>query len=198
MSLKENLNAVKEELSAEEQFLESVIKAEGFWKKYKKIIITLVVVALLAIAAKLIMDYLHHSAVVASNEAYEKLIKNPNDKDALNLLKEKNPRLYEAYQFSQALKSNDIKAIESLKSTLSDPYLKDLASYQIDSLSQKGLDEYGAKESALLRDLAIYQSGYLLMKKGKIKRAKEKLNQVSKDSPLYGLAKNLSHYKVQN
>jgi len=197
LSLKENLNAVKEELSAEEQFLESVIKAEGFWKKYKKIVITLLVIAFLAIAAKLIMEYLHNTAVKESNQAYAKLLQNPNDKNSLEVLKSKNPKLYEAYQFSQALKSGDPKKIESLSAKLSDPYLKDLSSYQIDTLLKKGLNEYSQKESAILKELAIYENAYLLMKEGKVKDARAKLSQIPQNSPLFGLAQNLSNYRGQ-
>ena len=198
MSLKENLNAVKEELSAEEQFLESVIKAEGFWKKYKKIIISIALILFLVIAARLIMEYLHNKAVEASNRAYAKVLQNPDDKESLKILKEKNPRLYEAYLFSQTIKSNDPKKIDTLISNLSDPYLKDLSSYQIDSLLKKGLDEYSQKEDAILKELAIYQSGYLLIKEGKIKEGRAKLAQIQKNSPLYGLAQNLSHYRGKN
>jgi len=37
LSLKENIEAIKEELTVEEKFLESVIKTESFYKKNKKL-----------------------------------------------------------------------------------------------------------------------------------------------------------------
>ena len=195
MSLKDNINAVKEELGAEEQFLESVIKAEGFWKKYKKIIITLLVILSLAVAYKLISDYIKKSNIEESNIAYAKLLSDPSDKDALNTLKSKNPRLYDLYLFKESVKSKDISKLNSLKSSLKDPVLKDLLTYQSNSISQKDLDSYSLKEGAILKELALYESAYLLLKSGKIKEADKKLDMISQQSPLYNLAQNLKNYR---
>ena len=198
MSLKDNIEAVKEELSTEEQLLESVIKAEGFWKKYKKIILTVVSIIFIAIVAKLISDYIKEKNINESNIAYAKLIKNPNDKDALNTLKSKNPRLYELYLFKEGAKSSDIAKLEELKSSINDGVLKDLLSYQIDSISQKDLDSYSIKEGAILKELAIYESAYLLLKSGKIQEADKKLDTIPQNSPLYSLSQNLKNYRGEN
>ncbi len=44
MSLKDNVDYVKEELNSEEKFLESFVKVERFYNKNKIIIITVIVV----------------------------------------------------------------------------------------------------------------------------------------------------------
>ena len=198
MSLKDNIEAVKEELSTEEQLLESVIKAEGFWKKYKKIVLALVSIIFIAIVAKLVSDFIKEKNINESNIAYAKLIKNPNDKDALNTLKSKNPRLYDLYLFKEGGKSSDIAKLKGLKSSLNDGVLKDLLSYQIDSITKKDLDNYSIKEGSILKDLAIYESAYLLLKRGKIKEADEKLDTIPQNSPLYNLAQNLKNYRGEN
>jgi len=198
LSLKDNIEAVKEELSTEEQLLESVIKAEGFWKKYKKIVLALVSIIFISIVAKLVSDFIKEKNINESNIAYAKLIKNPNDKDALNTLKSKNPRLYDLYLFKEGAKSSDIAKLKGLKSSLNDGVLKDLLSYQIDSITKKDLDNYSIKEGSILKDLAIYESAYLLLKRGKIKEADEKLDTIPQNSPLYNLAQNLKNYRGEN
>ena len=44
MALKEDINDIKQSLSAEEEFLENVIKSEFFIKKHKKLIISIIVI----------------------------------------------------------------------------------------------------------------------------------------------------------
>ena len=71
MGLKENINAVKEELSTEEQFLESIIKGERFFKRNKKIIIGGLVLVALGIGGYIINDALKTQKLKESNIAYQ-------------------------------------------------------------------------------------------------------------------------------
>ena len=194
LSLKENVKAIKEELNTEEQFLESVIKAEGFWKKYKTIVIVLAALAFLAVVGKMVMGYMHESSMQKSNEAYSKLLKNGDDADALASLKGSNPKLYEMFMFQKSVKTTDVKELEKLQSSLKDPVLKDLVSYQIDSISQKDLSSYATKEGSIIKEFALYESAYLLLKQNKIKEATTKLDQIQKTSPLFNMAQSLKHY----
>ncbi len=190
MSLKDNVNAIKEELSAEEQFLESVIKAEGFWKKYKKIIITLAVIIVVGLLTKAVMGYIHESNIESSNHAYNALLKDANDASALATLKSKNPKLYELYMFKKSINSKDVAVLEKTKASITDPILKNLITYQIGSLNKKvvSLDAGIAKEFALL------QEGYLLLQENKIKEASAKFAQIPADSTLQSVVKNIKHY----
>ena len=194
MGLKENIDAVKKELSAEEQFLGSIIKAEGFLKKYK--ILLMVFAALLVTVALAYTFYKSNQEqnLIASNEAYAKLQTNPNDKEALEALKSKNPKLYELFLFSSEIKSADISKLNSLKPNLTDPILKDLLSYQEASLSKKDLSSYSVKQKALLRVFAKIQEAYLLLQDGKTKEAAVVLSLISADSPLAQMAQSLKHY----
>jgi hypothetical protein len=194
LSLKENVKAIKEELNAEEQFLEGVIKAEGFWKKYKGIVIGIAVVAIVAVVSKLVMEYMHESSLQKSNIAYAKLLENGEDKSALDTLKSTNPKLYEIYIFKKNIQSKDVDSLKELKSKVEDKNLKDLISYQIDSISKSGLAKYAISENANLKEFALYESAYMLLKDGKIKDAHAKLDQISKTSSLYAVAQNLKHY----
>ncbi len=191
MSLKDNVKAIKDELNTQEQFLESVIKAEGFFKKYKKILIALVVALVVLVIGYNIYTSMQSSNLQKANEAYSKLLKDPNDKESLTILKDKNPNLYQAFIFSQALKGGNL---DELKSKITDPILKDLLSYYIASNTKKNLSSYIMKEDAILKELALLEEAYLLMLDGKTKEAKNKIKQISPTSPIQGLAQNLNHF----
>jgi len=194
LSLKENIEAVKKELSAEEKFLENIVKAEGFWKKYSKPMIALAVLLIVAALAMAFYNYTKEKSLIASNEAYIALIKNPTDKDALATLKSKNPKLYQLFLFSNEIKKSDVAKLEAISSQISDPILKDLLSYQKASLSGEGMSEYSMKQGAILKDLASLQAVYTLFKEGKSKEAKALLAQISESSQLQQIAQSFKHY----
>jgi predicted negative regulator of RcsB-dependent stress response len=190
MGLKENIDAVKKELSTEEQFLESVIKAEGFWKKYKKLIISLISLLIIAVLAYTLYKSIQEKNLIAANEAYATLQADPNDTQALATLESKNPKLYELFLFSKQIKNMD----KPLDAKVVDPILKDLLEYQKASISKDGLKAYSQKQNSLLKEFALLQEVYLLFKDGKSKEAKAILDQVSENSPLAQMAQSLKHY----
>ncbi len=194
MGLKENIDAVKKEISTEEQFLGSIIKAEGFFKKYKNLLIAFAVLLIVAALANIFYKSSKEKNFIASNEAYTTLQTNPSDKDALEILKSKNPKLYELFLFSNEIKSADASKLDGLKSKLTDPVLKDLLSYQASSLKGTDLSSYSVKQKALLKEFAKIQEAYLLLKDGKTKDASVVLSLISADSPLAQMAQNLKHY----
>ncbi len=194
MSLKENIEAVKKELSAEEQFLESIVKAEGFWKKYKKLLIVLAVLVVVAALSLALYNSMKEKSLITSNEAYTTLTKNPTDKEALATLKSKNPKLYQLFLFSNEMKNADVAKLEAISSQISDPILKDLLSYQKASLSGKGMAEYSLKQGAILKEFASLQEVYTLFKEGKSKEAKALLAQIPESSQLQQIAQSFKHY----
>ena len=196
MAIKENIDAIKQEISAEEQFLESVIKVESIWKKYKMLIIASLVIIVLAILGSLIYTYLQNQKLEKSNLAYEKLLKDPNDKNALDTLKANNQPLYEAYIFQRAIISKNVQDIDELSSKIKDPILIDLAKYQSLSLQEKDMNGYLNNQKAIIKDLSYLQEGYLLLKSGKIDEAKNVFSQISANSPAKGIADSLSHYGI--
>ncbi len=197
MSLKEDLSAVKEELNTEEQFLEGLIRAERFYKKYKKQLIGLVSVAIVAFIAYSVKVYIDQSNLKASNEAYLKLLSNPGDSEAKSILKSKNKNLYYAYEFQTANKKNDKSLFKEIINSSKDENLKDLASYQIASIDGKQ-DEISSyinnSKVALLKNMALLDEAYLLLKQGKKSEAKMKLSLIEVNSPLRSVASNLEHF----
>ena len=197
MGLKENVEAIKQELSTEEQFLESVIKAEGFFKKYKKLLIALTAVIVVAALAYGVTDYIKNKNLREANEALAALQANPKDSAALDTLKSKNPALYALFSFSQAVKSNDVKKLEEIEKSLKDPVLKDLAAFQSASLKEdeKALTAYAQKQDAMLREIAVLDDAFLLFQQGKSKEAREMLNQIPVTSTLYQVVQSFMHYQ---
>lgn len=197
MSLKEDINAVKEELNTEEQFLESLIRAERFYKKYKKQLIALASILLIAFVAYSVKVYIDESNLKASNEAYLKLLDNPNDTKAAEVLKSKNEHLYYAFKFQMAAKKNDKNLFKEIIDKSNDPYLKDLSKYQIASLDKKRdeIDSYANNSKpGLLKNMALLEDAYLLLKDNKKDEAKVKLSMIEVDSPLRSIAVNLEHF----
>ena len=186
MSLKENIDAIKEELTTEEKFLESVIKGETFFKKNKKLIIAVSIAIVLGVVGSMAYNYLKEQKLQKSNELYMSLLQK-DDASKADELKSINPKLYELYSFQVMLKSDKIDS-----SVVNDKILKDLLSYE--KASKEGSLEAYTKQDSLLKEFAYIQEAYSYMKKGNVKKADEVLGYVSPVSPLYQMAKSLKHY----
>ncbi len=190
LSLKENMNIIKEEIGAEEQFLESIIKGERFYKKYKRQIQVLVVVVILVAIGYAGYSISKDRNIKISNEAYETLNKSPNNKEALATLKDKNPSLYEVYLFEEAVKNNNIGKLEELSKDKNSELLSDLSLYQVEQLKNSKI-----VNSRLLNGFSLLEEGFDLLKDGKITEAKLKFAQIDSNSPLFKIVKNLEHYQ---
>ncbi len=196
MGLKENVDALKQELSTEEQFLESVIKAEGFFKKYKKLLIAAAAILIAAILIYLSVDYIKNRDLVQANQALAALQQNPGDAKALKQLREKNEALYELFQFSVAAKSGKAEQLADLAGKSKDSVLSDLAEYQSASLKEdtKGLDSYSERQEALLREIAVLDEAFLLFNEGKNDEARKRLAMIPVTSQLQGVVQSFTHY----
>ena len=190
MALKENIEAVKKEIGTEEQFLEGLIKSERFYKKYKKRIIALSIIAVIAGISYTTFSVLKENRLEASNVAYNELIKNPSDSAALGILKEKNERLYNFYRFQNASESEDKTVLKELSEYTKDPVISDLARYQL-----AAMEGNTDTNSELLSGFAALQEGYSLLKENKIEEAKLKFAQIDLNSPLKNISNNLEHYQ---
>lgn len=184
MAIKEDLTEIKKEIDAQEQFLESMIKGERFFRKYKTLLIVLCVAAIVAFIGFYASKVLNDNRVEEANLAYSKLILNPNDTSALNVLKEKEPSLYALFSLGQMLDKNDTKGISELANLKVNPIVKDIILSQTGDANTQILSEY----NALLK-------GFELLKQNKIKEANDEFNKIALDSQLQTLVKNLKHYQ---
>lgn len=198
MSLKENMEALKEELSSEEKFFESAVRTERFVKRYQKPLIAVVVGSLLAVAGVIGYQSYTNAKIESSNAAFNALLINPSDATAEQTLKNDNPELYDVWKLSRGIAQNDVTILEGLKK--SEAFgVADIASYEASAIKNDtaSLEQYTKKQGALYKDLALLELAVAAIEKGEIASAHQKIAQISEESPLYQVASALSHYGVK-
>ena len=198
MSIKNDIDMVKEELNSEEKFFEKAVVTEKFVKKYKKPMIGALVAIVLVVGANIAYDLKEQNRISSANDMLAKLQANPLDTNSLNELKSLSPKLHDAWILSRAIVDNDTKELESLKNSKAE-LVQDVASYELAQAKKdvKLLDSYSAKDSAIYKDLALVQSAIILMNEGKIDQAHRKLSYVSSTSNLSQISTALLHYGVK-
>ena len=191
MSIKENVDYVKTELSSEEKFLESFVKSERFFKKYKTLIFAFVIIIIVGIIGFFIKENLAQSNKLKANIAFNQVLENSNNAQALATLKDKNPQLYDIALYLQAKK-------EAKVAQISIPLLKELSKYQT-ALANKNiseLDNLSMQNDFLLKEFAIFNKALLLTNEGKFNEAKTTLALIPQTSKAFELAKLLNHYLI--
>jgi hypothetical protein len=183
LAIKDDIDSIKRDLSAEEQFLENAIKGERFIKKYKKIFALAVAVAIIASIGYYANGYLEKLKSRAANAAYAKLIENPSDEAAKTKLKNKDISLYALFAFKQSLENNDTQTLSALANEPIDPLLKEIIKSQIGNSGE------------ILSNYQSILKSYELIKNDKIAEARAELKKIPLNSPLQPLVKNLEHYQ---
>lgn len=181
-----NIADVKKELSGDEKVLESAFKLETYYKKYKLIIWAVVIGLVLFFVAKTAMESMKASSLAEANEAFLTLQTKADDTQALAVLKEKNPALFELFSYAQASKNSDVKSLTALSSS-TNVVVADASAYTAAVLENKSSD------SKLYREMALLQEAYLAIKAGDSKTAKLKLELIDERSSLSMLASLLKH-----
>lgn len=184
MAIKENIEAIKKEIGAEEQFLESIIKSERFFKKYKYPVLGVVGAIILIVIGYGTVNSVNENRLTKSNEAYQVLLKEPENKEALATLKKSNMPLYEAYLFKKAVDSKNPQELNSVLQSSADPLLKDIANYVLHN-----------ENSKIMEDVILLLNGYEHLKSGKVEEAKKVFSQIPLTSSLQELVKKLNHYQ---
>ncbi|MCW8894372.1 MAG: hypothetical protein OQK48_04970 [Sulfurimonas sp.] len=195
MSLKENINMVKEELNSEEKFFEKAVMTEKFVKKYKNVMIASVVAVVLVVGANIAYDANESSKVTAANVALTKLQKDAADTQSLDELKVLSPELYDVWTFSQAVANKDLQALKTLQNSKA-LIINDLAKYEL-AQDAKSLSSYASQKDAIFKDLALVRSAVILFSENKIDEAHNTLSKISVESSLYKLANTLMHYGIK-
>ena len=195
LSLKNDIEMVKEELNSEEKFFEKAVITEKFVKKYKNIIVGSLVVIFVAVSANISYSIYKQNKISSANEALSKLQKNPQNAQALSELKASSGTLYDVWSYSQAISNKDTKALKELTKSKT-MLISDLASYELAN-NATSLNEYALKQNAIYKDLAIVQSAVFLMRESKVDEAREKLQSISVNSSLYKIADALLHYGIK-
>ena len=188
MSLKEDVGYIKNELSSEEKFIENFVKGERFFKKYKTLIIAVVVILIIGLIGFTVKKSIDNSNKHDANIALSQFLENGDEK-ALETLKNKNEKLYEVALFLQAKKDNKIASIEL-------PLLKELVKFQTATASNniEELNSLSMQNDFLLKEFALFNKALILVNEGKYEEAKKELSQISQTSKAYELTTLLNHY----
>ena len=187
MSLKENIGFVKEELNSEEKFLENFVKAERFFKKFKKVIIGSAAVIVIAVIGITVSNYMQAQNKLAANKAFNKLLEDPNNAEALAVLKTKNPKLAQIANYLNGKEANiDIA------------YVKELNEYQkaIENKDIAKISQISMQSDFLIKEYALFNKALLLAQESKYKEAKETLKLIPMESKAGNLVKALEHYLI--
>ncbi len=198
MSLKDNIEMVKEELNSEEKFFEKSVITERFIKKYKNVLIGTAVAIVVIIGANVAISIKNQNDMVAVNEAFLVLLQDEKNSQALLTIKDISPDLYDVWSYSVAIANKDMITLKELTNS-KDILVSDLSSYELaqDAQDSSSLDAYASKQDAVYKDLAIIQSAIILMNESKIDLAHDKLAQIQPQSSLNKIASALLHYGVK-
>ncbi len=190
MGIEENVNYVKKELSGDEKVLESALKIETLYKKHKRKVWAVLVLFVLFFGGKAIISAVHESKLERANEALLLLQKDPQNSEALETLRSKNPTLYALYNYHQSVESNDSKKLDELAGSKHE-LIADISRYSSQVLASK------SSESTYYKELSLVEDAYLALKAGKSELAKEKLELIDARSPAASIAELLKHYTIK-
>ncbi|MBN2825086.1 MAG: hypothetical protein JXQ76_07185 [Campylobacterales bacterium] len=190
MSIKDDVNYVKQELSSDEKMLEGLLKVEKVYHKHKLKFVALIAIILLAFGGNAIKNSMEEGRLTDANEALLALQQNPDDSAALETLKSKNPPLYELYIYSNAIKDKDKTKLKTLSAS-SNAMIADLSKYHLATLDhQVGYSKY-------YNELSKIEEAFVALQKGKDQTATDKLSFIEQNSPFYNLALLLKHQTIK-
>jgi hypothetical protein len=185
MSLKENIEYIKQEVSAEESFMEKFFKLEKFYKKYKVALTVVLSIFIVSLVGYYTTSYINDQNKLQANIAFNKLLINKNDTQAQAVLKESNIKLYNIFQYmNDNTKKVDNQFLEQISN-----YAKAIKANNIDKIV-----EVSQNQSFLLKDFATINTIILKIKNKKYQDAKETLKLVSNDQNIASLKLMLEHF----
>ena len=198
MSLKHDIEMVKDELTSEEKFFEKAVVTERFVKKYKNVMIGSVVALTLFVAGSIVYNASEKSRITEANQLLTKLSQDNNNSAEIASLKALSPALYDVWRYSNAVATKNLDELKKLQ-TSKVTFVGDLSSYAVadGSAEVSALNDYAEKQESVYKDLAIVQSAVILMNENKTDKAHEKLRMISVNSPLAKVASALMHYGVK-
>jgi hypothetical protein len=198
LSLKNDIEMVKEELTSEEKFFEKAVVTERFVKKYKNVMIGGVIAITLFVAGSIVSNITKQNTIDNANLTLAELQLNASNPAKLARLTSLSPALSDLWQYSQAIVNKDMGSLQKLAKSKT-ILVGDLASYEVaqNSNDLAKLEAYSAKDDAIYADLARMQSAVILMNEKKIDEAHKILEMINLNSPLAQVASALMHYGVK-
>lgn len=190
LSIKDSINEAKEKFESDEKMLASAFKFEKFYKKYKLLVLGTVGAVILFFGGTAVMNIMEEQRLEAANEAYIKLSKDTKNVAALADLKEKNPILFELFEYKNAMENNNTEVLKTLSSSKNE-LIADIAGYHLAIMRGK------EASSDLYAEVAVVNNAHLLIKQGKVSEANDELSAIEEKSPLYNISKIMKHYVIK-
>lgn len=190
LSIKDSINEAKEKFESDEKMLASAFKFEKFYKKYKLLLLGTVGAVILFFGGTAVMNMIEVQRLEAANEAYIKLSKDTKNVAALADLKEKNPILFELFEYKNAMENNNTEVLKTLSSSKNE-LIADIAGYHLAIMRGK------EASSDLYAEVAVVNNAHLLIKQGKVSEANDELSAIEEKSPLYNISKIMKHYVIK-
>ncbi len=200
MNLKENMEHIKKEVSSEEIFLKGILKAERWYLRFKTPIIFIVLILVFGFLGYQFSLWYKEKQMQTNYAIYQDLLKDPNNQEKRNALKNSNSPLYDIILLSESLQKNDLETLKKLHKS-QDGYIAMIAQYQSASLSKEqdslnNILENNTTQVNALKEFLIFQKAFLLLKENKIEDAHALLAQIPIDSPIKGIARFFEHYGI--
>jgi hypothetical protein len=185
--MKENIDYIKQEITAEESYMENVFKLEKVYKKYKKLIFATVTIVIVSTIGYYVSNYITTQNTIASNMAFNTILKDPTNKEALATLKVKNNKLY-----------NIAIYLQDQNSKIDEEFFKELSTYTkaIETNNIEQLNKAISNQNFLLKDYALFNKALIQTKEKKYLDAKETLKLISADSEITPLSNLLKHFLI--
>lgn len=189
MSLKENVDFVKNELNSEEKFLESFVKVERFYKKNKTLLIAAITIVVIAVIGLSVKNYLDEQNKIKANIAFNKILNDVDNKEALKTLEETNKKLYNMALYLKAKQTGESTNVDVLFFNSLSKYQNALKEQNLNKLNDVSMDS-----NFLLKEFALFNKALIEAKDGKFEDAKVTLKLIPKESKAYELVRILNHY----
>lgn len=193
MSIKQNLETIKEEFKSDEKIFESAFKIERIFYRYKWIFIGIVAILLILWIYTSIKDMLEEKNAQQASKIYAQL-QQQDTPELFEQLEKKAPNLAEFLRLRKAVQNGDEEALQKLSNS-KNSFIADFAKYQ-NAMLKKDINELGLINGQF-GDLAKFEQAFLLIQDKKIAQAQEILQAIPQNSSIKELSKLLSHYGVQ-
>ncbi|MBL0721526.1 MAG: hypothetical protein JJV88_02975 [Sulfurovum sp.] len=190
MNIKDNVNYVKSELTADEKVLESAFRVENIYRKYKILIWSVVGILVIGGGSAVALDIINTSKLDNANNALITLQTKPDDVKAREILRVNNPVLFDLYNLKLAIKTKDIKALEEFSKN-KNKIIADISSYHSRTISNQN------GKSIYYKNLALVTSAYNDINNSRSKDAQLKLEMIDNRSSLASISTILNHYTIK-
>lgn len=183
MATNENLDYIKEGLSAQEQILGQAIAGERFFRRHKKTIYAVLALIVLGVLAYSANNYIEQKTTQENNALYAKVLLDSNNTALVSELESKSPELFALFALSEFKNSNDVTIVDRALKSTKDSDLREIL------LAAKG------ENSKLLSDYDALINGFKELEKNNIQGAKNEFSKIPENSPLKALSNNLEHFQ---